>query len=151
MRLAGPRRPVEQQSALEVLADAKQRISVGRNPERVALHSRQNGLRKNHVVTSCCGNIAELERDPHLGRDDVEDLPSIDVQLAAQIGKANVNGLRLVHRQARDLELQARIVLAGPVDHHDVLATLIGHEHHRPQQTCQCRTRRIRQVDQWRC
>ncbi len=52
VRLAGARRAVEQQAALEVLAGGEQRFPVRGDAERVPLHPGEHGIREHHVVAA---------------------------------------------------------------------------------------------------
>ena len=67
VRLAGARRAVEQQAALEVLARGEQRRPVRGDPEGVPLHPGQHGLRQHHVVAASAGGAAKPSETPPIG------------------------------------------------------------------------------------
>ena len=62
-----------------------------------------------------------------------------------------MHGLRGVNRQPGDLEFEGRLVLDGPVDHHDVAPVRVGHEQQCEVQARERRAGAVRQVLQrWR-
>jgi hypothetical protein len=63
MRLASPRRPIQKQPTLEVLASLQQCVAVRSHTERVPLDPREYRLGKHHVLACGRRDLAELERD----------------------------------------------------------------------------------------
>ena len=63
MRLTGPRRSVQQQASLEMLAGIQQGVAMSGDAQCVALHPPQHCFRQDDVGAGGRGQVAELQQD----------------------------------------------------------------------------------------
>ncbi len=127
MCFAGAGRAIKQQAALEVLPGGKQRLSVAGDTEGMPFDARQHGGGQHDVVSGDAGWAGEGEDDTtHRTQRHVEQMAAIDVKVGAQLVQFGEQALGHLDRQAGDLDLQAPLMFVRGLDHHDVVAILIG-------------------------
>jgi hypothetical protein len=147
VRLAGARRSVQEQAALEVLTGGQQRVAVSRNPQGVTLHASEDRFGQHDILSGRARDLGELEHDTtHRINGYVQDVRAIDVELTAKLPQPGLYRLRRLHLQARDLQVQTRIVLGGAVDHDHIPAALIGDQKQTKSEAGKRRARPVGQV-----
>jgi len=114
---------VQQQTALQVLADGKQRVPVTGYSEGMPLDPRQHRAGQDDVLPADSGRGGEVQHNAakRIQRH-VEQVTAVDIELGAQLVQFGEQPLGQAHRQARDLNLESRLMLARGLDHHDIAA-----------------------------
>ena len=151
VRLSGAGRPVEQQSALEVLTGGQQCLPVGGNPQRMAFHPGQHVVRQHDVTPTGGRHWCKGQHHAAHRRDgDVQHLPAVDVERRPQRVEFAVHRLRDFYGHAGDLDAKTLFVLRRAGDQQHVPTPVVGHQQHGQRQAGQGRVRTIRQIGQRR-
>jgi hypothetical protein len=91
------------------------------------LDPRQDSRGQHDVFPAEAGQVGESEDDTaHRVQRHVEQVPAVDVTFGPQLVQVREQPLGQADRQARHLDLQARLMLVRRLDHHDVAAELVA-------------------------